>query len=998
METLKNFSGRIVTVALLLAAIVFAGSELRAYAQEPEPGTRPDPAAAAREALFQRMQDDFERAVSQGSGLEALSATPCVEGMAGIYPCLNIDLLSFLPHSSMGGTGGNDIWGWTDPLDAKEYALVGQTNGTAFVDVTDPENPVYLGRLPTQTSSSSWRDIKVYANHAFIVSEASGHGMQVFDLTRLRNVPSPPQTFTVDAHYSGFGGAHNIVINEDSGYAYAVGANVCSGGLEMVNIQTPTAPTDAGCYSGDGYTHDAQCVIYNGPDPDYQGDEVCFGYNEDTLTIVNVTNKASPVQISRNPYAGDGYTHQGWITEDQTYLLLGDELDETSFGHNTRTRVWDISNLDSPTIIGIHDGPNASIDHNLYTHSGYAFESNYTSGLQIYDLFDVQSGNLTLAAFFDTYTPNNGTSFSGSWSNYPYFDSGVVIVNGIGEGLFVLNPFLAPDYVLSLASPSLAVCVAGSDATSVDISDKNGYTGTVSLAASGLPAGSSAQFDPANVIVPGSSLITVTVSTTGPGSYPFDLNATDGSIQHTEAMQLDVFSGLPGTPVLVSPANGATAVSKTPTFSWNAAAEAAGYTFELATDSGFTNIVETAQVGGNTYGPVGPLDPLALYYWRVRADNACGDGAFSAANSFTTEDIPPVLLVEDEGSGSSQLMKYTDALDSLGLTYDVWDTTGADIEPGAADLAPYQAVIWFTGALFGSAGSGPAGPSGSTEAALGSWLDGGGCLFISSQDYRYDKGLTGFMTGYLGVSNVTNDNGDYISVEGQGVFTGLGTYALSYPFTDYSDPITVGNGGATGFLGNNGRVAASTKETANYKTAYLAFPWEAISTVAGREDSLSAFIDWCDISSPVNGTATGTVILQGRTDNSGAQVTAWQAGSPITGDVTAAGGGYSLSLPAGTYSMTVSMASYLTEQVDNVVVASGGLTPLPDITLLGGDVNGDGTVDILDLSAIGAKYGLSSGDPGFDPAMDINSDDIINIQDLSLAAANYGQTRTVNRD
>src|SRR5690606_20218176 len=100
--------------------------------------------------------------------------------------------------NQMGASGGNDIWGWTDPETEKEYALMGLNNGTAFVDVSDPVNPVYLGKLPTHTQSSLWRDIKVYADHAFVVSEASGHGMQVFDLTRLRGVTSP-QTFTVDA-------------------------------------------------------------------------------------------------------------------------------------------------------------------------------------------------------------------------------------------------------------------------------------------------------------------------------------------------------------------------------------------------------------------------------------------------------------------------------------------------------------------------------------------------------------------------------------------------------------------------------------------------------------------------------------------------------------------------------------------------------------------------------------------------------------------------------
>ena len=136
-----------------------------------------------------------------------------------------------MPLADIGGGNGNDIWGWTDSQTNKEYAIMGRTTGTAFVDISDPENPVYLGNLPTHTANSSWRDIKVYNNHAFIVSEASGHGMQIFDLSQLGTVGSPPVTFSNTAHYSDFGNAHNIVINEDSGFAYAVGTSTCSGGL-----------------------------------------------------------------------------------------------------------------------------------------------------------------------------------------------------------------------------------------------------------------------------------------------------------------------------------------------------------------------------------------------------------------------------------------------------------------------------------------------------------------------------------------------------------------------------------------------------------------------------------------------------------------------------------------------------------------------------------------------------------------------------------------------
>ena len=239
--------------------------------------------------------------------LAALSTTACPGGFAGAYPCSNVDLESFLPLNEIGGTSSqsaaNDIWGWTDAVTGSEYAIIGLVFGTSFVDITDPSAPVYLGELPTHGAfGSSWRDIKVYSDHAFIVSEASRHGMQVFDLTQLRGLNGPPVTFSETAHYRQVAQAHNIVINEDTGFAYLVGTsgkNSCSGGLHMVDISNPTSPSFEGCFSTDGYTHDAQCVVYIGPDIAHQGSEICFNSNEDTITIVDVTDKRNPVELSR---------------------------------------------------------------------------------------------------------------------------------------------------------------------------------------------------------------------------------------------------------------------------------------------------------------------------------------------------------------------------------------------------------------------------------------------------------------------------------------------------------------------------------------------------------------------------------------------------------------------------------------------------------------------------------------------------------------------------
>ncbi len=419
--------------------------------------------------------------------LAAAAATPCVGGFAGQYPCNNVDLEAFLPLNQIGGTAAqssaNDIWGWTDSLTGKEYAIIGLVFGTSFVDISDPANPIYLGELPTHGAfGSSWRDIKTYNDHAFIVSEANQHGMQVFDLTQLRNVTNPPVTFSETKHYKKVAQAHNIVINEATGFAYIVGAsgkNNCSGGLHMVDISNPTNPQFAGCYSGDGYTHDAQCVVYSGPDATHQGREICLNSNEDTLTIVDVTNKNNPVLISRTTYAGSAYTHQGWLTEDQVHFLLDDELDETSFGHNTRTRVFDVADLDAPTLVGSYDSANPAIDHNQYVKGNFSYQANYRSGLRILDISGVATANLTEVAFFDVYPADDAAQFNGAWSNYPYFDSGIVVVSGIEQGLFVLRPDLGPvdnPPTVTLDAPAEGATVSGSVLVEATASDDNGVT------------------------------------------------------------------------------------------------------------------------------------------------------------------------------------------------------------------------------------------------------------------------------------------------------------------------------------------------------------------------------------------------------------------------------------------------------------------------------------------------------------------------------------------
>jgi choice-of-anchor B domain-containing protein len=428
--------GPVVLLLPVLALVIVAG-QLSASASTP--GT--DGSVGSRDGKAQPWAAPLAAApVAPAAAAQAV----CSGGMAGGYPCNNVDLMSNLPLASMGGGSGSAGWGWTDPQTGKEYAIVGRTNGTSFVDVSNPTNPIYLGNLPTATGTSSWRELAVHNNHVYIVSDNNGaHGMQIFNLTRLRNVTAPPVTFTADARNTSFGNGHTIHINNATGVIYVNGSNTCSAGPRMFDTVNPTNPTFLGCVSADGYTHDSQAVIYAGPDAQFKGHEILVASNEDTVTVWDVTTKSSPVQLARKTYAGRGYTHQGRFTEDHRYFIVDDELDETNFGHNSRTYVWDMASLTNPVLIGNFTGTTTASDHNQFVKGNFTYQANYRAGLRIIDLTNIANpSTMSEVAFFDVDPTSNANGFAGAWHLYPYFASGNVLVFSIQRGLFVVHPNL----------------------------------------------------------------------------------------------------------------------------------------------------------------------------------------------------------------------------------------------------------------------------------------------------------------------------------------------------------------------------------------------------------------------------------------------------------------------------------------------------------------------------------------------------------------------------
>lgn len=397
---------------------------------------------------------DRGRLVSPPDALDALTGEErkCTDGRIGPFDCQDVELLAFIPSSMLRapeharGVRTNDNWGWTDAETGREYALVGRNDGTSFVDITDPTNPVLVGDLPKTPNtppSQLWRDMKVYNDHVFIVADGAGnHGMQVFDLRRLRDVPRKPALFEPDVHYPLVASVHNIAINEETGFAYLVGSRgggeTCGGGLHMVDIREPLNPTFAGCFLQERGTHDVQCAVYRGPDERYHGREICLKSNASLFAISDVSDKANPVAVGSATHPNPAYLHQGWLTEDHHYFIMDDESDVIQGNvETTRTLIWDLSDLEDPVLAKEFMGSMPASAHNLYVKGNHAYQANYRYGLHVLDITDPV--NPREVGHFDTTPYNTGPGFSGAWSTFPFFDSGTVIVTSVQEGLFVLK-------------------------------------------------------------------------------------------------------------------------------------------------------------------------------------------------------------------------------------------------------------------------------------------------------------------------------------------------------------------------------------------------------------------------------------------------------------------------------------------------------------------------------------------------------------------------------
>ena len=433
----------------------------------------------------------------------AKPATMCDNGFAGDHACENMDLLSHVPLSSFSTnpSAANDVWGFYDINDGKEYAILGLRNGIGVVEVTNPEAPRMVGSVFSQ--STSWRDIKVYQHfnratarwdsYAYVTADSASVGTMIIDLRSL------PEDISMAASDKSDISAHNVylsnvdysmgvALNGVEPFLHIAGSNRNGGAFNTYRLDNPLEPDSVysnGSSSRANYSHDVSSMVVTDDRKDTQcvaaGQycEIFFDFNEDNFQIWDKTQNSAPSRLSTTSYPKVSYVHSGWYTEDKQVVLVHDELDEMDYGLNTTVRLFELSDFRSPALLSTWTGPTGAIDHNGFVRGNRYYMSNYTRGMTVLDISDTSSPKEI--GFFDTFPISDNTSFNGAWGVYPYLPSGVILISDISSGLYVVRDNTLDSEQGKVSFDAQTYLVEEGASATVSVERKNGSTGAVSV-------------------------------------------------------------------------------------------------------------------------------------------------------------------------------------------------------------------------------------------------------------------------------------------------------------------------------------------------------------------------------------------------------------------------------------------------------------------------------------------------------------------------------------
>lgn len=335
--------------------------------------------------------------------------------------------------TNAGGFTYNEVFGFE--MKGVEYAVLGSTQGTHIIDITNPTNLIEVDFVPGQYRGNvTHRDFDVRNGYLYMVCDQANSSLQIADLSFL-----PDSVSVVYDSRNLLVRSHNIFIDSANDLLYSCGGNTQIGTneLRIIDISTPTTPTLVADLQNDvvwwssfvGYVHDI-----------FVRDNIAYTNDENAMHIIDFSNPLSPVILgSISSYMDQGYNHSGYLMDDDTTYVMCDET------HGKRTKFMDVSDVTNIQVTDL-EGPalpnSTQIPHNPIIKGKYAYVSYYYDGVQVYDISN--KFNVKNIGYYDTYQGPNGPGGEGCWGVYPLLASGKILASDRRRGLFVLNHLTPP--------------------------------------------------------------------------------------------------------------------------------------------------------------------------------------------------------------------------------------------------------------------------------------------------------------------------------------------------------------------------------------------------------------------------------------------------------------------------------------------------------------------------------------------------------------------------
>lgn len=353
-----------------------------------------------------------------------------------IYPRLNINLLAKIdPETDTTGEDGrkySSCWGWYQANKNREYAIIGSSAKTYFIDVTNPTNPVVVDSVMAARAGCTWREIKTYQNYCYIVSDDDKPN--TFQIVDMQYLPDSVHVVHNDSTY--FIRSHTIFVDKDNLYCGAVTTKEgFFDNLRVYNLSNPEVPVLMRVLNQDFPTINFAHDMYVRNDTIYascgnQGFFV-FKYNGSTTPFTGLALYTNYVQA--------GYNHSSWQTDDRKTMVFTDEVPK-----GLCAKVIDVQNLNNITLIDTIRSHLGATAHNPYiVGNNWCWLSSYQDGLYLYDIST--PSDTKIYGYFDT-QPEHGvndnfatSAYRGNWGAYPYLPSKIIITTDMQNGVFILE-------------------------------------------------------------------------------------------------------------------------------------------------------------------------------------------------------------------------------------------------------------------------------------------------------------------------------------------------------------------------------------------------------------------------------------------------------------------------------------------------------------------------------------------------------------------------------